>query len=299
MVRLMSLQDGRQVLAVGEGQVAELDAAADRAAARCTPGAVGDRRLDGEDGVHALQARRAALVEIDDVAERDERPDESRQVEVELGELPDRDLAAHGERPPYQMMSTKPSPMRNWISGRITAEMRTRLRLRSAYSRFRCVEGRDLRVLLRVGAHDADAREVLLRARRDLREEVLNLLEADVHLLAEVLDRQRDERHRHEEQQRQAHADPQHQRQDDDDDEDGLQRVHDHRPGELAHGGQVVGRARHQVAGAVLVEEGERLALEVRVEVAPQVVLDVARHADEDAPLEEEEDAADDARRRG
>ena len=40
----------------------------------------------------------------------------------------------------------------------------------------------------------------------------------------------------------------------------------------------------------------ERLALEVRVEVLPQVVLDMARHADENAALEEEEDAADDAR---
>jgi hypothetical protein len=53
----------------------------------------------------------------------------------------------------------------------------------------------------------------------------------------------------------------------------------------LSDGRQVVRRPRHQVARPVGVEEGERLPLDVRVEVLPHVVLDVAGHAYQDAPL--------------
>jgi hypothetical protein len=123
----------------------------------------------------------------------------------------------------------------------------------------------------------------------------LNLLEADVHLLTEELHRQRDERHRDEEQQRQSHADAKHQREDDHDDEDRLERVHDHRSGELSHGGEIVGGARHQIADAIGLKEGERQTLDVRVEVASQIVFDVARHVDENATLEEEKNSANEA----
>ena len=82
-----------------------------------------------------------------------------------------------------------------------------------------------------------------------------------MHLLAEVFDDERDERHRQQKQEREAHADAQHERQNQEDDEGGLERVHDHRPGQLPDGGEVVGGARHQVARAVRVEEGERHAL--------------------------------------
>ncbi len=147
------------------------------------------------------------------------------------------------------------------------------------------LEGVNLRALLSVGPDHSHAREILLRARRNLREEILYPGEAYVYLLAEILDRQRDERHRHKEHQGQSHVDSQHERQDEEHDQHGLQRVHNHRPGELAHGGEVVGRAGHQVAYPVLVKKLQRLVHQMRVEIPAQVVLDVARHANQYAAL--------------
>src|SRR4029077_13079826 len=44
------------------------------------------------------------------------------------------------------------------------------------------------------------------------------------------------------------------------------------------------GGARHQIAGAVRLEVGERHPLEMREEIVPQVVLEPARRADDDPP---------------
>ena len=233
------------------------------------------------------------MVEIDDVAERDERPDETREIEIEFRELPDRDATADRQQaavPENQDEAQPDQELHERAHHRVYAD---ESEIALGVFAVEIFEDRDLRFLLRVGAHHADAREVLLRACGNLREEILYLLETRVHLLPEEFHRQRDERHRHEEQERQAHADAQHQGQDQHDDEDGLQRVHDHRPGELAHGGQIVRRASHQVARAVGLKEGERQLLQVAVKVLPQVELDVARHADEDAPLQKEERTAD------
>ncbi len=124
-------------------------------------------------------------------------------------------------------------------------------------------------------------------------EEVLNLFEARVNLLTEELNRQRHERHRHKQQQRQPPVEHEHQRQHEDHDKHRLQRVHDHRPGELPDGGQIVCGARHQIAGAMFVKERERLIDEVRVKILTHVVFDVARHADQNAALQKEKEAAD------
>ena len=74
-----------------------------------------------------------------------------------------------------------------------------------------------------------------------------------------------------------------------------VRRVHDRRADHHAHGVEIVGGARHQVAGPVRLEIRQRQRLQVREEVVPHVVFDVARRADEDAAHEEPEDAADDA----
>jgi hypothetical protein len=72
-----------------------------------------------------------------------------------------------------------------------------------------------------------------------------------------------------------------------------LQGVHDHRTGELSHGGQIVRSARHQIAGAMFVKEREWLIDEVTVKSLSHVVLDIARHADQNAALQEEKESAD------
>ncbi len=63
----------------------------------------------------------------------------------------------------------------------------------------------------------------------------------------------------------------------------------------MPHGVQVVGGPRHQVAGPVRLEIGERQPLEMREEVVAHVVLDVPRRADENPAHQEAEDAADQA----
>ena len=77
--------------------------------------------------------------------------------------------------------------------------------------------------------------------------------------------------------------------------------VHDGRAEELADGVEVIGGARHDVAGAVGVVEAGRLAFEVGEEVVAEVELDLARGADDDLAGDVEEDRGergDAARRR-
>ena len=77
-------------------------------------------------------------------------------------------------------------------------------------------------------------------------------------------------------------------------DEDRVGRVHHRRADHHADGVQVVGGARHQVAGPVPVEIPERQPLQAGEEGVADVVLDVARRADQDPPHQEPEDAAHD-----
>ena len=158
------------------------------------------------------------------------------------------------------------------------------------------VKGFDLGVLLSVGTHDTDTRDVLLRARRDLRKEVLDMLKTRVHLLAEELNSQRDQRHRHEQEQRQLPIHCKQNRQNEQYGEKSLQAVHDHRPGELSHCRKIVRRAGHQIAGAVFVKKREGLIDQSPVEILAQVVLDIARHADDDSSLQKQKQAAHRAR---
>ncbi len=69
------------------------------------------------------------------------------------------------------------------------------------------VEEGDLPFLLRVGAHHARAREVLLHPRRELGEDLLHALEEHVDLVAEDLGHHRDERQRGERRERHAGVD--------------------------------------------------------------------------------------------
>ncbi len=157
------------------------------------------------------------------------------------------------------------------------------------------VEFGDLRVFLRVGAHHAHAGKVFLRARGDLRKELLNFFKAHVNLLTKKLNGQGNQRHGNKQQQRQAPVDHEHQRQNYHDHENRLQRVHDHRSRELPDGREIIRGPRHQVADAMLLKKDLRLIDEVSIEILAQVVLDLARHADEYATLKKEEGAADHA----
>jgi hypothetical protein len=89
-------------------------------------------------------------------------------------------------------------------------------------------------------------------------------------------------------------VDGDHQAERDNEPEDRIRGIHhgraDHHPDRV----QVVGGPRHQVAGPMRLEIRDRQLLQVREEVVAHVVLDVARHAREDPPHQEPENAADD-----
>ena len=117
------------------------------------------------------------------------------------------------------------------------------------------VESFNFKPLLGISAHHPDAGKVFLRARGNPRKEVLNLLKSRVHLLSKILYRQRNQRHRHKQQQSQLPANREQDRHDNQDGEHGLQRIHDHRAGELPHSRQIIRGPGHQISGAMLVKE--------------------------------------------
>ena len=78
-----------------------------------------------------------------------------------------------------------------------------------------------------------------------------------------------------------------------DEHDDGVGRVHHRRADHRADGVQIVGRARHQVAGPPRLIVRERHLLQPGEEGVAQVVFDLPRGADEDAAHQEAEGAAD------
>ena len=157
----------------------------------------------------------------------------------------------------------------------------------------RGAEPLDLVRLLVVGAHHAHARQRLLDDGAEVGELFLDRLEALVDGRAEVADADRDERQRQQRHQRQPGVEREHQHDRDDEHQDGVGGVHHRRADHHAHGVEIVGRARHQVAGPPRLVVGERHLLQPREERVADVVLDVARGADEDVPHQVAEHRAD------
>src|SRR5213078_1526290 len=137
-----------------------------------------NRGLHGENGIHALPTGRAALVEVDHVAERDERPDEAREIEIELRELPDRHAPINCHAPADvedEHVAEANQKLHERTHRGVEADERE---VAFGVLPVEIVEDGDLGVLLRVGAHDAHAGKILLRARGNVREELLYFLEA-------------------------------------------------------------------------------------------------------------------------
>jgi hypothetical protein len=152
--------------------------------------------------------------------------------------------------------------------------------------------------LLAIGADDADTREVFLGHGAHLRELRLDPLESPVDGRAEQLHRHRDDRQRGHRHHRQPGVDRGHQQDRHDKRERRLRGIHDRRPRHHAHGIEVVGRARHQVASAVGLVEGRRQGLQVCEKRLAQVVLHVPGDADHDLPHQEPKPPADEGDRK-
>ena len=152
------------------------------------------------------------------------------------------------------------------------------------------LEGGDLGFFLGKGADEAGTGEILLGLGRDVGEHGLNPLEARVDARAKVLDEDGGDGKGHEGVEGQLRAYVQHEREGGRGEDEGVGRVHDGRAEELADGGEVIGGAGHDVAGAVGVEEAGRLALKVGEDVVAEVEFYLAGGSDDDLAGDVKED---------
>ena len=253
-------------------------------------GVVGDGGLLLQQFVDADDGGGAALEEVDDPADGDHGPDELDHVDVEGGEVADGDAVRDDLMAADQQRDHQAEAEHEFERGPEHGHQPDQVQRAADVLLVGGLEGGDLGVFLREGADQARAGEVLLRLGGDVGEHGLDALEAAMDALAEGLHQHRRERQRADGAQRQLRADADHERQRGRGEDEAVGRVHDGRAEQLADGVQVVGGARHDVAGAVGVVEAGGLALEVGEEVVAQVELDLARGADDDLARDVEED---------
>ncbi len=255
---------------------------------------IADRGRLVEDVQHPLPGRHPALQQIGDPAERDHRPTQHRQIRVEGDELADRDaMQDHiaSAEPEHDQRRKAEEERHAREEQPLEADQ---LAVAGQIREVRGTKARNLRRFLPIGPHHAHARQRLLGNRAQVRQLLLNLLEAAMDGVAEVLDRDRDERQRQQRDQRQLHVDRQHQRDGDDEEDAGAGGIHHRRADHHADGVEIVGCARHQVAGAMRLVVAERQPLQMREEVVAEVVFELTRGANQQAPGQIAEHAADD-----
>ena len=284
---------------VGEGEAPNLDGAPDRAQLRAAPGAraVRHERHDVHHLQHPLPGRRAPLQHVGDPPEGNHRPRQHPEVRVERHEL------AHGEALLHHVAAAQPQDQQRPETEK-QAQARVEQRLQADEHEVAphvlgvgVRESLEFRRLLPVGPHHAHAGEGLLDNGAQVGKLGLDRLEPAVDRRPEDADRDRHERERHQRNGRQARVQAEHEHERHHEHDDRVGRVHHRRPSHHAHRVQVVGRPRHQVAGAARVEIGGRERLQPREEVVAQVVLEVPRHADDDAAHQEAEAAPDERQR--
>ena len=236
---------------------------------------LGQRVDPVEPGEAAARRRDRALAEVDDPAERLERPDELQQQRVEERELPEREVAVDHEVP-AEVRAPRRSRASAGTAGRAGRRLDAGLPHRL--------------VAYRAGAQAEAVAHVVLAAER------LHHLDADDGLVGRLRDvglallhHARDRRHQVREAPRQVgdggHRDAgadREERVDDQEDDGGADDHHralahlDHAPAdEVAHRVEVVRRARDDLAGRVPVVERARVGQVRREQPAAHLVLDL------------------------
>ena len=146
---------------------------------------------------------------------------------------------------------------------------------------------------LRVRLHDADAGEVLLRARRDLAKLILHRAVALTYALPDDDEQDCNQRHHGERVERQPRVDAHHRDGCDREGDDGVAEIRDTRPGHHADRREVIGGARHQIADLTLLEVVEIEALELPEKIRAHLIFGEARDAQHDEARAERDDPGD------
>jgi hypothetical protein len=252
---------------------------------------VGDLRAGVEHLAEALGRGAALLRHREDPADRVHRPDEHEDVVHERHQAADREPALdhahsteqqHGdEREVGQEVQLGP----HLGAGAHTLDARlpdrARLFVEALLHERHPAERLD----------DAYAGRHLLDRGGQIAGHVLQAPRDDLVLVVKDVAEDRDRQHAHHHDQRELPVELRHQREDDDECDDGLHEPHEAEGDEPPHGADVGDRPREQLARLPVVVEGDLQALEVRVEIVPQVGLHaVGGHAAEMAPGHDEQE---------
>src|SRR5579864_2251697 len=268
--------------AVAEVQMAEFQVAGDRACCGEIGGNViiRDIRARRQDFLDTSHGRGAALKNVDYPAERDHRPGEHDDIEVEGNKILEADaLLQH--LAPTQPQDQDDGQTQKQLQSRPEHAHQTRQR-QAAPDIFLVgfLEQSNLRLLLDVSPDQPRAGKVLLGAGRDVGELRLNFFEALMNLLVEVLNGDAGQGQRRKSKQGELRADLQHEGQCRHGEDHGVGGVHDRRPQQHTHGVEIVGGTSHDVARSCLLVVAVGKALQAREEIVAQVVFDLARDAD-------------------
>src|SRR5208337_934745 len=272
-----------QRFSIVEAEIAELDFAEDLtgSADRWNTG-IGDLRLLGQDALNAPHRCSTSLEKADDPSQGNDWPSELHHVGVESHK------AAHGDA--IQQHFAPANPQHD--DDRETEERFQRRpqhahqanQLEAACDVFGVLtlEAVDFSLLLHIGANQARPGKVLLRFRRDFGEHCLDSFEALVNLASKVLHHNADNGQGNECKNCQAGADTHHERQRTSGEHHSVGGVHDARAYQHADRVEVIGGARHNVAGAGALVKTVGEPLEMSEQVIAQIEFDFARDADQD-----------------
>ncbi len=252
---------------------------------------VGDLRPRVEDLAEALGRRPALLGHREHPADGVHRPDEHEDIAHERHEAADREPALDDAHAAEQQHGDK---------RQVGQEVQLRPHLGARSDALEACLADRARLLVETLLHerhaterldDANSRRHLLDGRGQVAGHVLQATRDDLVLVVEDVAEDRDRKHAHHHDQRQLPVELRHQREDDDEGDDRLHEPHEAEGDKAAHGGDVGDRAREQLAGLPVVVERDLQALEVGVEVVPEVGLHAVGHdAAEMAPGHDEQE---------
>src|SRR5262249_8887456 len=260
---------------VREIEVAELDFSLDRLRVDevGSHSSIGNLGLGHQDFVDSAHGSRAALEDVDDPAQANDRPGQHDDVSVEGDEVAEAHAmeqnftAANPQhdhyREPEQQLQSRPEHAGQSGQGQTA---------RHVFLVAPFKQG-DLRVFLGVRTDHARAGEVFLGASRDLRKLRLDLFKTLMDLEAKILHDDAGQGQRREGIKGETGADLPHEDQGHGGKNQRVRRVHDRRPQQHADGVQVIGGTGHDVAGAVLLVVGIRERLQMTKNIIAQVVF--------------------------